>query len=170
MMRSSGRFARSDLAALRVPECVRADMKGGPREPEVDSEAGFSYVDLSTTHTSLMERGNMKKVLSVLVAGLVAVALVVAQETPAAKEKKEKMECCKEAKGAECCKEAKGEKAECCKEAKGEKAECCKEGKGMGCGGGCAMKAGEKMKHHTSGTKMQKAKTEAPKVAPKESK
>jgi hypothetical protein len=95
-----------------------------------------------------MERGNMKKILSILVAGLVAVALVVAQETPAAKEKKEKMECCKEAKGAECCKEAKGK----------------------GCGGGCAMQAGEKMKHHKSGAKTQKAKTEAPKVAPKESK
>jgi hypothetical protein len=104
-----------------------------------------------------MERGNMKKILSILVAGLVAVALVVAQETPAAKEKKEKMECCKEAKGAECCKEAKG-------------AECCKEAKGKGCGGGCAMQAGEKMKHHKSGAKTQKAKTEAPKVAPKESK
>ena len=101
----------------------------------------------------------MKKVLSILVVGLVAVALVAAQDTPATKEKGGKMESCKEAKGAECCKEAKGEKAECCKEAKGK-----------GCGEGCAMKAGEKMKHHTSGTKMQKTKTETPKVTPKESK
>jgi len=112
----------------------------------------------------------MKKVLSILVVGLVAVALVAAQDTPATKEKGGKMESCKEAKGAECCKEAKGEKMECCKEAKGEKAECCKEAKGKGCGEGCAMKAGEKMKHHTSGTKMQKTKTETPKVTPKESK
>lgn len=99
----------------------------------------------------------MRKVLSILVAGLIAVAIVFAQETPAPKEKG-KMECCKEAKGGK----------ECCKEAKGT--EGCKEAKGKDGGECCAMKSGEKGKGCVGDAKMHKTKKEAPKVAPKEAK